>query len=133
MGIAITNKNDYKVALYIRLSREEEKIESKQSQLDTVYMDKLEGKISEEMYTRISSKLLTELEELKKKLKQIKTELETKSDEQVFEINYKNFLEKFINMETPTRDMMLRLIDRVEVHKDKQIDIYFNFKELNNF
>ena len=133
MGIAITNKNDYKVALYIRLSREEEKIESKQSQLDTVYMDKLEGKISEEMYTRISSKLLTELEELKQKLKQIKTELETKSDEQVFEINYKNFLEKFINMETPTRDMMLRLIDRVEVHKDKQIDIYFNFKELNNF
>ena len=26
---------------------------------------------------------------------------------------------------------MLELIEKIEVHKDKQIDIYFNFKELN--
>jgi len=26
---------------------------------------------------------------------------------------------------------MLKLIDKVEVHDNKQVDIYFNFKELN--
>lgn len=111
----------------------EKKIESKNSYLDTMYMDKVKGKINEEMYMRISSKLFTELEDLKLKLEETKAKLETESDKQDLELNYKNFLEEFINMKTPTRDMMLRLIDRIEVHKDKQLDIYFNFKELNNF
>lgn len=30
-----------------------------------------------------------------------------------------------------TLEMALKLINKIEIHKDKKIDIYFNFKELN--
>ena len=43
----------------------------------------------------------------------------------------KKIITEFLNSETPTREMIIKLIDRVDVHENKVIDIYFNFKELN--
>ena len=40
-------------------------------------------------------------------------------------------INNFLEMQDPTREMMLKLIEKIEVHDNKQIDIYFNFKELN--
>ena len=31
----------------------------------------------------------------------------------------------------PTRDLILKLIKNISIHEDGNIDIYFNFKELN--
>lgn len=38
-------------------------------------------------------------------------------------------------MEKPTKEIIREFIDKIEIHSDKQVDIYFNFKplqELNN-
>ena len=40
-------------------------------------------------------------------------------------------VKEFLNMEQPSREIAVRLIKRIELHQDKTIDIYFNFKELN--
>ena len=31
----------------------------------------------------------------------------------------------------PTRDLILKLIKNISIHEDGNVDIYFNFKELN--
>ena len=40
-------------------------------------------------------------------------------------------VKEFLNLEKPSRSIMLELINRIEIHKDKTIDIHFNFKKLN--
>lgn len=38
-------------------------------------------------------------------------------------------------MEKPTKEIIREFIEKIEIHSDKQVDIYFNFKplqELNN-
>ena len=109
-----------------------EKQENKISNLDKIYMDKIENKINEDMYNRISTKLYKEIDEIKLEISEKEKYIEeNNSTEQ--EIDYKNLLEEFISMKEPSREMILRLVDRIDVHADKQLDIYFNFKELNNF
>ena len=40
-------------------------------------------------------------------------------------------------MEKPTKEIIREFIEKIEIHSDKQVDIYFNFKPLqdlnNNF
>ena len=33
-------------------------------------------------------------------------------------------------MEKPTREIIGQFIERIDIHQDKQVDIYFNFKPL---
>ena len=46
-----------------------------------------------------------------------------------------NLIDEFLNMEKPTKEIIREFINKIEIHEDKQIDVYFNFKplqELNN-
>ena len=46
-----------------------------------------------------------------------------------------NLIEDFLQMEKPTKEIIREFIEKIEIHSDKQVDIYFNFKplqELNN-
>ena len=48
-----------------------------------------------------------------------------------------NLIEEFLQMEKPTKEIIREFIEKIEIHSDKQVDIYFNFKPLqdlnNNF
>ena len=46
-----------------------------------------------------------------------------------------NLIEDFLQMKKPTKEIIREFIEKIEIHSDKQVDIYFNFKplqELNN-
>ena len=38
----------------------------------------------------------------------------------------------FLKLERPTPEIMRVLINRIEIHQDKQVDLIFNFRKLNN-
>ena len=42
-------------------------------------------------------------------------------------------VKEFLNMEKPTPELMRVLINRIEIHQDKQVDLVFNFNKLNLF
>ena len=109
-----------------------EKHENKIANLDKMYIDKIENKISEEMYNRISTKLCKEIDDIKLEISEKEKYIEENNCSEQ-EIDYKKLLNEFIGMKEPSREIILRLVDRIDVHADKQLDIYFNFKELNNF
>ncbi len=121
--------NEYKE----KIKKLENKIQIEISNLDKVYMDKIEKKISEDMYQRIYEKMSQEIDTLKKNITEKKNNLKEIEEHQKIKINYKELLEEFESTKKPSREMLLRLIDKIEVHADKQLDIYFNFKELNHF
>lgn len=110
--------------------RLEFELESIKNNLDNMYIDKLENKITEEMYERVYDKLKSEMSLKKDKLGEINDYLDKVSNhENSFSI-IKKEVGEFKN-KYPTRDLILKLIKNISIHEDGNIDIYFNFKELN--
>ncbi len=112
------------------LKKIEKSLETKKRNLDKMYIDKLEGNIEEEQYNRIKNKLNDEIRELEDKKNSI---IESIYDNDLSNDNEKciALVKEFLNMEEPSREIAVRLIKRIELHQDKTIDIYFNFKKLN--
>ena len=97
--------------------------------IDKMYIDKLNGKISEEMYERLFNKLKGEIKQKEEEYIGLKNEQENHSYDDIEKI--KNLVNDFLKLEKPTPEIMKVLINRIEIHQDKQVDIIFNFKKLN--
>lgn len=118
-----------------KLSIIHKKIENKQKIIYSLYEDKMNDVISVDTYINLSKTHEKELEELK----QEKIELERKlnvftdlSKEKEF-YNCRRSVEKFLKLENPTNRLIKNLINRIVVYdkgNDKEVQVYFNFKEL---
>lgn len=106
--------------------------------LDKMYMDKLQGIILEEDYIRVSQKFIfdrTNLIKQKKELEQkligteekIATKNKTKEEKELDEL-----IENFLKLEQIDKLYLYRLINKIEIDKDKNVYIYFNFSKLNS-
>ena len=108
------------------------------SNLDKMYMDKLKGVLQEEDYIRVSQKLTFE----RTKLNEQKKELDQKLSQTEEKMNNKNkvkeekqldkLIEDFLKLEKIDKIYLYRLINKIEIDKDKNIYIYFNFSKLNS-
>ncbi|MCI8761070.1 MAG: hypothetical protein HFJ34_08220 [Clostridia bacterium] len=106
--------------------------------LDKMYMDKLQGIILEEDYIRVSQKcifdrtnLVKQKEELEQKLigteEKIATQNKTAEEKELNEL-----IENFLKLEQIDKIYLYRLINKIEIDKDKNVYIYFNFSKLNS-
>lgn len=128
----VKNKDKLKATndFSLNLRKIEKRLETKKRNLDKMYIDKLEEKISEEQYKRINNQLNDEIIKLEDKRNIIIESLysnELSNDNE----NCIDLVKKFLAMEEPNREIAIRLIKRIELHQNKTIDIYFNFKKLN--
>ena len=98
--------------------------------IDKMYVDKLNGKINEEMYERLFNKLKGEIKQKEEVYIGLKNEQENHSDDDIE--NIKKLVNDFLKLEKPTPEIMRVLINKIEIHQDKQVDLYFNFRKLNN-
>ena len=98
--------------------------------IDKMYVDKLNGKISEEMYERLFNKLKGKIKQKKEEYIGLRNEKENNSDDDIE--NIKKLVHDFLKLEKPTPEIMRLLINKIEIHQDKQVDLYFNFRKLNN-
>lgn len=105
-------------------------LETIKNNLDNMYIEKLENKITEEMYERVYNKLKNVISLKNEKLSEVTEYLNKLSNcENSFDI-IKKEVSAFVN-KYPTRDLILKLIKNISIHEDGNIDIYFNFNELN--
>lgn len=120
------NKYDYEKMLK-RLKNEVKLINDN---IDQMYVDKLNGKITEAMYERLYKKLIDEAKQKENEYMEIKDM--QKNSKQDDSENIKKLVKEFIELKEPTPEVMKVIINRIEIHQDKQVDIIFNFKQLNN-
>ena len=108
------------------------------SNLDKMYMDKLKGVLLEEDYIRYSQKfifertnLIKQKEELEQRLTQAEEKIsiknKTKEEKELDEL-----IENFLKLEQIDKIYLYRLINKIEIDKDKNVYIYFNFSKLNS-
>ena len=121
-----------------KLSQVNKAINEINNDLDKMYMDKLRGVLQEEDYIRVSQKLKFErikLNEHKKELEQKLSQTEEKRDNKnkvKEEKELEELIEDFLKLEKIDKIYLYRLINKIEIDKDKNIYIYFNFSKLNS-
>jgi len=106
--------------------------------IDKMYMDKLNGILQEQDYIRVSkkfdferTKLCEQKKELEQKIGQTELNLETKNTTKE-EKELDKLIEEFLKLEKIDKIYLYRLINKIEIDKDKNIYIYFNFSKLNS-
>ena len=110
------------------LKQKQTEIKLIKDNIDKMYVDKLNGKVSEEMYERVFNKLINEVNEKEKEYNELKNKKENASNDNSKEIE--KVVKEFLELEKPTPEMMKVMIHKIEIHQDKQVDIIFNFKKM---
>ena len=93
--------------------------------LDKCYMDKLKDIIDDKQYIRISENIKQEISSNNEQLGELKSKSidKTKQDKKQIE----DYINKFLLLENPTRELIINLIDKIEIFDDKTINIKFTF------
>ena len=125
------NNNDAVLLTQTKIKEIESSIKNTEKQLDKMYLDKLDENITNEMYERIRDKLINEINKLKNEREDLLLLINNSVDADNKDKECDKLVKEFLNLEKPSRNIMLELINRIEIHKDKTIDIYFNFRSLN--
>ena len=97
-----------------------------------MYIDKLNNEISGDMYHRLFKSINNEIKKNEEEYQELK-EINEKSKKEDNIEELQKVIKDFLNLEKPTPDLMRVIINRIEIHQDKQVDIIFNFKKLNFF
>lgn len=104
--------------------------------IDKLYDDKLNDVLEEFDFTRISEKYIKEREKLENeklaftnKLQILQNQYCLKNIDNIQKMNY--LINNFLEMKELNKSCLFRLIDKIEIDKDKNTFISFNFKPLN--
>ena len=105
------------------------KIEDLKRKQDSLYDDKFNNIISVETYTRLFNITEEEIRTANEKLKILKNEISSIEEDSNCYVEYLEIINKFLNMENPTKEIMNKLIDKIYVTKDKKLEIHYRIKK----
>ena len=105
-------------------------IEKETRKLEVMYEDRLAGIISLEEYMKNANRIKEIVKSYEQSIKEFEQELFGESNKTKSKSRLDNLIEEFLNMDKPTKEIIREFIEKIEIHSDKQVDIYFNFKPL---
>lgn len=111
------------------IEQEKNKIHILRKKQDSLYDDKFQGIINIDTYQRLYNKTENEIEVSTNKLKYYELELENMSKNPSLFLDNVQVIEDFLNMKNPTKEMLNKIIKRIEVTKDKQLEIHYRIRE----
>lgn len=91
-------------------------------------MNMLKGIIDEEQYLRISESLKQEIESNKLSIDNLKNE--NSESNKIDKKQIDKYINEFLSLENPTRELIINLVEKIYIYQDKTIDIIFTFKNV---
>ena len=101
------------------------KLESLKRKQDSLYDDKFNGLINNETYTRLYNIANDEIISLESRLINYNKELEELNNSSNDYNDYLSIVEEFLNIEEPTKDLIHRIVDKIYITKDKEVEIHY--------
>ncbi len=95
--------------------------------LDIIYIDKLNKKITGEQFERVKLKLESELTIKQNRYNELNNNINENVNEEAKNKMIKEYINKFLSMKELSRELIINLIDRIEIFEDKAINIKVNF------
>ncbi len=105
-------------------------IEKEIGKLEVMYDDRLAGIITLDEYMKNASRIKEIVKKYEQDIEKLEQELSEKSNKTKNENKLDNLIEEFLQMKKPTKEIIREFIEKIEIHSNKQVDIYFNFKPL---
>ena len=104
--------------------------------IDNLYDDKLNGTLLDIDFTRISVKFVNERDKLTNEKSKLIEQFQSLQGQQHIknendEEQMNKIINKFLEMKEVDKSYLFRLIDKIEIDKDKNVFISFNFAPLN--
>ena len=127
------NLNTYGTTLLQKINKYNTEIKKIDQKIEKTYMDRLEDIISVDTYQKISNKFEEQKKNIQKELKELEETYtqyqQDNSVENILEAKKlaSEYLKKRKNID---RELILKLVDRVEIHEDKTADLYLKIKPL---
>ena len=106
----------------------ENEIKRLNENIDTIYIDKINKAITNEQYKRINIKLNSELINKYDKLNILKNNVSVKIDNYEEEKVINNYIDNFLKMKNPSRELIVSLIKKIEIFEDRRINLILEFK-----
>ncbi|MBP3596903.1 MAG: recombinase family protein [Clostridia bacterium] len=128
------HKEKTKFDLNKQIENYKECIKKENTKIELMYEDRLNGFISGEEYLKRAEKIKNLINDYEKNIVELE-EIINSGTQKAKPSKLDDLINQFLNMEEPTKEIIREFINRIEIHTDKQVDIYFNFKplqELNN-
>ena len=98
--------------------------------LDIIYIDKLNKKITEEQFERLRVKLENELNIKQKRYNELNNNINDNINEESKNKTINEYIHKFLSMKEISRELIINLIDKIEIFEDKTINIKVNFNKI---
>ena len=95
--------------------------------LDTIYIDKLNKRITEEQFERVKFKFEGELIVKQQRYSELNNCVNDTLGQEVKNKMINQYIDKFLSMESFSRELIINLVDKIEIFEDKKIDIKVNF------
>ncbi|MCL2860232.1 MAG: recombinase family protein [Oscillospiraceae bacterium] len=99
------------------------KIISLNSNIDKIYVDKLNGLLPENDFIRISQTLFSQRGSLKEEIKDLE---DSKKQEKILP-KIDDIVEEFLKLQKPSKEVLFKLIDKVRITKEKNIIVDYEF------
>lgn len=104
------------------------RLEGIQSKIDQSYDDRLAGMVDEDVFKRVYTKLKEEQATLRRKIQTF--ENSDHNDVLLDSEKVRELARTFLNAEEYSRELLVSLIERIELSENKEVTIYFRFKEI---
>ena len=111
----------------LELKELKKEIDKLNEQLDELYIDKLDKRISIEQFERVKEKLEGILDVKNKKYQSLIINSKKLKNIEQNNKTIEKYINKFLNMKNPSRELIVNLIDRIDIYEDKTINVKVTF------
>ena len=122
--------NDNKQSVKKEISVLKTEINRINSNLDNIYLDKLNKVIIKEQFNRVKIKLENELKIKQDRYIELSSNINEKYNNEINHKKIEKFIDEFLLMEKHSRELIVSLVDRIEIFEDKNINIKTTFNNL---
>lgn len=109
----------------------ENEIKQINDNLDSIYIDKLNNVITEEQFNRVKIKLESELSIKEKRYSELINVTNDKINENTKNKLINEYINNFLSMKDPSRELIIYLINGIEIFENKTINIRTTFADFN--
>ena len=102
--------------------------------IEKLYMDRLDEIISSNIYKKLTDKFEQQKEKKKKEIAELKILIQDYKKDDFLESLLKTqkiIKEYFKSRKESPKELILKIVDKIEIHQDKSIDLYLKIEQLN--
>ena len=109
-----------------------EKIEELKRKMDSLYDDKFKGIITVDNYSRLIEQTEKQISALKNRIYELDNEEEQKKEDAKEITKYEGQIKSLLNLNEPNRELIKTLVKAIYIDKNKNIEIQYRFKVLDD-